>query len=63
MKTIVTVLSSSVECEVVKCGSVEALQIGGSISGQDCVEMIEACADVLQKLEAFRGILWISFSD
>nr|GMD52588.1 uncharacterized protein LOC109169005 isoform X1 [Ipomoea batatas] len=56
VKTIVTVLSSSVECEVVKCGSVEALQIGGSISGQDCVEMIEACADVLQKLEAFRVV-------
>jgi len=54
VKTIATVLSSSIECKVLKTADGEVLQIGGLISGQDCTRIVESCADVLQKLERFQ---------
>ncbi|KAK4342484.1 hypothetical protein RND71_038300 [Anisodus tanguticus] len=56
VKTIATVLSSSIECKVLRTADVEVLQIGGLISGQDCTRIIESCADVLQKLETFQHL-------
>lgn len=49
MKTFATVLSSSIECKVLRTADGEVLQIGGLISGQDCTRIVESCA-VLQKL-------------
>uniref|UniRef100_M1AL38 Uncharacterized protein n=1 Tax=Solanum tuberosum TaxID=4113 RepID=M1AL38_SOLTU len=56
VKTIATVLSSSIECKVLKTADGEVLQIGGLISGQDCTRIVESCADVLQKLERFQHL-------
>lgn len=50
METIVAALSSSVSCKLLKFQNAEALQIGGSISERDCGALIEACSDVLVKL-------------
>lgn len=55
MKTIVTVLSSLVKCKVFRFDKEEVLRIGGTISSEDIVEVIEACADVLGKLEGHGG--------
>nr|XP_027066099.1 uncharacterized protein LOC113691970 isoform X1 [Coffea arabica] len=60
VKTIVAVLSSSIECKVIKIGKNEVLRVGGSICRQDCAEIIEACVDVLEKLEGHRGDLSLS---
>ncbi|CAH9083916.1 unnamed protein product [Cuscuta europaea] len=57
VRTIVTVLSSSVECEVVKWGNEESIQVCRSIFGLDCVGTVETCSDIFQKLEASRGDL------
>lgn len=54
MKTIATVLSSSIECKVLRTADGDVLQIGGLISGQDCTRIVESCADVLQELEIFQ---------
>ncbi|KAK4368696.1 hypothetical protein RND71_012488 [Anisodus tanguticus] len=54
VKTIATVLSSSIECKVLRTADVEVLQIGGLTSGQDCSRIVESCAAVLQKLEEFQ---------
>ncbi|XP_059284258.1 uncharacterized protein LOC132037707 isoform X2 [Lycium ferocissimum] len=54
VKTIATVLSSSIECKVLRTADGEVLRIGGSISGQDCTRIVEWFADVLQKLERFQ---------
>lgn len=62
MKTIVAALSSSVGCKLLKFQNAEALQIGSSISERDCGELIEACTDVLVKLnENGEFILLFSF--
>ena len=55
MKTIVTVLLSSIRCNVLRSPKDEILLIGSSISQRDCVNLIEACADVLGKLEGHGG--------
>lgn len=51
MKTIVTVLSSSISCNVLRSGKQEVLQIGSTISCHDCVGLIEASVSVLGKIE------------
>ncbi|CAH1425213.1 unnamed protein product [Lactuca virosa] len=50
VNTIVSVLSSSIECEVLKSDKSEVLRIGGYISAHDCVRVMESCVDVLGKL-------------
>lgn len=55
VKTIVTVLSSAINCKVLRIGRYEVLQIGSLISSYDCADIIEACADVLVKLEGHGG--------
>ncbi|CAK9134960.1 unnamed protein product [Ilex paraguariensis] len=47
VKTIITALSSSIGCMVLRFGKEEVLRVGGSISSQDCVEVVQACSDVL----------------
>ncbi|XP_075079656.1 uncharacterized protein LOC107813785 isoform X2 [Nicotiana tabacum] len=54
VKTIATVLSTSIECKVLRTAQDEVLQVGGLISAQDCTRVIESCADIVQKLEGFR---------
>lgn len=51
VSTIVSVLSASISCKVLRHQNEEVLQIGSSISRHDCVELIEACNNVLDKLE------------
>lgn len=51
VKTIVTVLHSSVSCEVLMFENEETLQIGSSILPRDCLKLIEMCNAVIQKLE------------
>ncbi|KAF4398639.1 hypothetical protein G4B88_013728 [Cannabis sativa] len=51
METIVSVLSSSISCKVFQFHKDEVLLIGTSISRRDFPGLIEACSDVLQKLE------------
>ncbi|KAM7512978.1 hypothetical protein LguiB_011853 [Lonicera macranthoides] len=55
VKTIVTVLSSTINCKVLRIGRYEVLQIGSLISSYDCADIIEVCADVLVKLEGHGG--------
>ncbi|VFQ74516.1 unnamed protein product [Cuscuta campestris] len=57
VRTIVTVLSSSAEVQVVEWDNKESLQVSGSSFGLDCFGTFEAFADILPKLEAFRGDL------
>ncbi|OIS98164.1 PREDICTED: uncharacterized protein LOC109233431 [Nicotiana attenuata] len=54
VKTIATVLSTSIECKVLRTAQHEVLQVGGLISAQDCTRIIESCADILHKLEGCR---------
>lgn len=51
VKTIVTVLSSSISCNVLRSGKQEVLQIGSTISCHDCLKLIEASVSVLGKIE------------
>lgn len=55
VKTIVAVLSSSINCKVIQCDEDSVLSIGGSISSRDIVELVEACGDILGKLKARGG--------
>ncbi|CAI9286073.1 unnamed protein product [Lactuca saligna] len=50
VNTIVSVLSSSIECEVLKSDKSAVLRIGGYMSAHDCVRVMESCADALGKL-------------
>ncbi|XP_062091026.1 uncharacterized protein LOC133797210 [Humulus lupulus] len=51
IETITSVLSSSISCKVFQFHKDEVLLIGTSISRRDFPDLIEACSDVLQKLE------------
>ncbi len=51
VKTIVSVLSSSISCRVLKFEKEEVLRTGRSICQRDCVEFIEVVIDVLSKLD------------
>ncbi|CAH1425214.1 unnamed protein product [Lactuca virosa] len=57
VNTIVSVLSSSIECEVLKSDKSEVLRIGGYISAHDCVRVMESCVDVLGKLTEHGGFI------
>ena len=62
VNTIVSVLSSSVDCKVLRFGDETAvLRIGGSISAHDCVEVMESCGDVLGKLKEHGGSIKVIF--
>ncbi|XP_042507341.1 uncharacterized protein LOC122083556 isoform X2 [Macadamia integrifolia] len=50
-QTIVTVLSSSISCKVLNFQRHEFLQVGSSIPGHKCSELMRVCVDVLGKLE------------
>ncbi|XP_038699386.1 uncharacterized protein LOC119996719 [Tripterygium wilfordii] len=56
VKTIASVLSSSVSCKVLLFKKEEALLIGCSISSGDCVELVEVFSDVIRKLDG-HGML------
>lgn len=57
MKTIVTVLLSSIRCDVFRSPKDEVLMIGSSISHRDCGNLIESCAEILGKLEGHGGYI------
>lgn len=61
MNTIVSVLSSSIECKVLRFDKSEVLRIGGSISAHDCVRVMESCADVMGKLNEHGGFTKLLF--
>ncbi|KAI3524728.1 hypothetical protein L1887_03391 [Cichorium endivia] len=62
VNTLVSVLSSSINCKVSRLGKAEVLRIGSSISAHDCVRVMESCADVLEKLTEhgtlYRSLLY-----
>ncbi|KAL8040353.1 hypothetical protein ABFX02_10G092400 [Erythranthe guttata] len=51
VKTLVAVLSSSIECKVLKINSYRVLKVGGLIPGRDCGSVVEMCADILGKFD------------
>lgn len=51
VKTIVSVLSSSICCEVFRFHNEEVLQIGSFISRSHCMELIECVFDIISKLK------------
>lgn len=51
VQTIVTGLLSSISCKVFSVQKDEVLRVGSSFSRHDCIELIEACADVTRNLE------------
>ncbi|PON50466.1 hypothetical protein PanWU01x14_223310 [Parasponia andersonii] len=53
--TVVAVLSSSISCRAFRFQNDEVLLIGSSISRRDCADLIEACSDVLGKLDKHGG--------
>ncbi|KAI3443639.1 hypothetical protein Pfo_000304 [Paulownia fortunei] len=57
VKTIVTVLSSSIQCKVLRTNKEQVLRVGGSISTSDCANVMEWCADILGKLDGNKGDL------
>ncbi|KAF3439602.1 hypothetical protein FNV43_RR17880 [Rhamnella rubrinervis] len=59
VETIVCVLSSSISCKVLRFQKDEVLLIGCSIFHRDCAYLVEACSDVLGKLEV-HGTLYNS---
>ncbi|KAJ0964523.1 hypothetical protein J5N97_025661 [Dioscorea zingiberensis] len=58
VQTIVAVLTSLASCKVIRlsggCG--ELLQVGNSVSYEDCNELIQACADLVESLEGHGGL-------
>ncbi|KAL0410508.1 UNVERIFIED_CONTAM: hypothetical protein Slati_3640500 [Sesamum latifolium] len=57
VKTIVAVLSSSVECKVLRTNKERVLRVGGLVSRSDCANVMETCADILGKLEGRKDDL------
>lgn len=55
VETIIAVLSSSVQCKVLRVGEEETLQVGGSISRPDCGELCNACVEILDRLGGHGG--------
>ena len=55
VKTVISVLSSSINCKAIRCGEETVLSIGCLISSHDVVELVETCGDILGKLKA-RGV-------
>ncbi|CAK7352638.1 unnamed protein product [Dovyalis caffra] len=56
VKTIVSVLSSSISCEVFRFHNEEVLQIGSFISRSHCVELIVFVFDVILKLRSMDAL-------
>ncbi|KAK1413858.1 hypothetical protein QVD17_29594 [Tagetes erecta] len=50
VNTIVSVLCSLVDCKVLRSGKTEVLRVGSSISGHDCLGVMECCAEILGKV-------------
>ncbi|XP_050376284.1 uncharacterized protein LOC126793721 [Argentina anserina] len=57
VKTIVTVLLSSIRCEAFRRPKDEILMIGSSISHRDCGDLIESCGEILAKLKGHGELL------
>ncbi|XP_057787660.1 uncharacterized protein LOC131004910 [Salvia miltiorrhiza] len=60
LKSLVTVLSSSIECKVVRVNKQLDLRVGGLILKSDCANVMEECARVLEKLDGQKGDLCYS---
>ncbi|KAJ7979354.1 putative Acyl-CoA synthetase family member 4 [Quillaja saponaria] len=56
VRTITSILRSSVACNVIQFHTEKVLRVGSSISRHDCSKLMEACADVLGKLNG-HGML------
>lgn len=55
LRTIITVISASVECTVFRIDENQVLRAGGSISKTNCEIVMERCAYILQKMEGRKG--------
>ncbi|KAK6944823.1 hypothetical protein RJ641_025925 [Dillenia turbinata] len=60
VETILTVLSSSISCNVLRFQNDEVLQVGSSISFQDGHELVRVCSDVIGRLNNNHGNLLCS---
>ncbi|XP_042047423.1 uncharacterized protein LOC121793477 [Salvia splendens] len=60
LKSLVAVLSSSIECKVVRIDKQLDLRVGGLISKSDCANVLEECAHILEKLDGQKGDLCYS---
>ncbi|GFP92655.1 hypothetical protein PHJA_001409700 [Phtheirospermum japonicum] len=58
VRTIVAVLSSSIECKVLRINKDQVFRVGGLISKNDCVNVLEGCAEILRKLDGHKGDLY-----
>ncbi|KAH6818308.1 hypothetical protein C2S51_001911 [Perilla frutescens var. frutescens] len=60
LKSIVTVLSSSIECKLVRINDERVLRVGGLILRSDCATVVEECAHILETLDGAKGDLCYS---
>ncbi|KAL1547764.1 hypothetical protein AAHA92_16081 [Salvia divinorum] len=60
LKSLVAVLSSSIECKVVRIDKQLDLRVGGLILKSDCANALEECAHILEKLDGKKGDLCYS---
>ncbi|KAL3627044.1 hypothetical protein CASFOL_028407 [Castilleja foliolosa] len=58
VRTIVAVLSSSIECKLLRINKDQVFRVGGLVSKSDCVNVLEGCAEILQKLDGHKGDLY-----
>ncbi|XP_010242208.1 PREDICTED: uncharacterized protein LOC104586620 isoform X1 [Nelumbo nucifera] len=62
VNTVVTVLSSTISCKVLRFQKEEFLQVGSSISSCECSELVRVCVDVLDRLEGHASLFHLLFS-
>lgn len=55
MRTIVTILTSSVECKAFRVNNEQVMKVGGSIMRTDAATIMDWCDDLLGKLEGHKG--------
>ncbi|XP_042054495.1 uncharacterized protein LOC121799234 [Salvia splendens] len=60
LKSLIAVLSSSIECKVARIDKQMNLRVGGLILKSDCANVLEDCAHILEKLDGQKGDLCYS---
>lgn len=54
-------LSTSIECKVVRINNEQILRVGGLILKSDCASIMEECAHILEKLNGTKGYICTFF--
>lgn len=50
-------LSTSIECKVVRINNEQILRVGGLILRSDCASVMDECAHILEKLDVTKGYI------